>query len=81
MYIYYNNIDTFPQTNMGLTQLDISWNGFGNEGAKAVGEALKHNRSLELLDLSNNRIRANGAIILSSGLQNNNTLKILKVNL
>ena len=36
---------------MGLKILDLSWNGFGNEGAQAVGEALKFNGSLEELDI------------------------------
>ena len=46
----------YLQNNRGLVELDLSWNGFGNEGAAAIGEALKYNSSLEVLDLSNNRI-------------------------
>ena len=36
---------------MGLKILDLSWNGFGNEGAQAIGEALKFNGSLQELDI------------------------------
>ncbi len=31
-------------------------NGFANEGAKAMGHALRHNQCLEELDLTHNRI-------------------------
>ena len=34
-----------------LKVLDLAWNGFANEGAAAMGEALKSNSSLEVLDL------------------------------
>ena len=63
-----------------MKELNISWNGFGDEGAKMVGEALKFNSSLESLDLSNNRIGAKGVFALADGLGNNNTLKTLKVS-
>lgn len=35
-----------------MRKLDLSWNGFGTDGAKAIGEALKANSSLEELDVS-----------------------------
>lgn len=34
-----------------MAKVNLSWNGFGKEGAKAIGEALKMNSSLEELDL------------------------------
>ena len=39
------------QENSSLKAMDLSWNGFGNDGALAIGEALKENSSLIELDL------------------------------
>jgi hypothetical protein len=36
--------------------LNLSWNNIGNEGAKALFEALKVNQSLKKLDLEVNNI-------------------------
>jgi hypothetical protein len=38
--------------NAGLRKLDISWNGFAQDGAKAFFKALKENEVLEELDIS-----------------------------
>lgn len=64
---------------MGLKHLDLSWNGFGNEGALALGEALKFNNTLVHLNLNNNRITNEGVGMLSRGLEHNDTLQILQV--
>lgn len=64
---------------MGLKHLDLSWNGFGNEGALALGEALKFNTTLVHLNLNNNRITNEGVGMLSRGLEHNDTLQILQV--
>lgn len=64
---------------MTLKHLDLSWNGFGNEGALALGEALKFNNTLVYLDLSNNRIGDEGVGMLCRGLEANDTLRTLKV--
>lgn len=64
---------------MGLKRLDLSWNGFGNEGALALGEALKFNNTLVHLNLNNNRITNEGVGMLSRGLEHNDTLQILQV--
>lgn len=40
------------QQNGLLQVLNLSWNGFSLEGAKALGEALKVNSTLEQLDIS-----------------------------
>jgi len=66
------------RANCSLQTLDLSWNGFADEGAAAVGESLKENNTLIDLDLSNNRISTEGALALSKGIQINNTLKILR---
>lgn len=62
-----------------LRHLDLSWNGFSNEGAKALGDALKENSTLTVLDLSSNRINTIGADHLAKGLSQNESLKVLKV--
>ncbi|ELW72569.1 hypothetical protein TREES_T100012808 [Tupaia chinensis] len=60
--------------------LDISYNGFGDAGASAVGEALKTNNVLEELNMSCNRISAVGALSLGQGLRVNQTLRTLVVS-
>lgn len=64
---------------MGLKHLNLSWNGFGNEGALALGEALKFNNTLVHLNLNNNRITNEGVGLLCRGLEHNDTLQILQV--
>lgn len=66
--------------NTCLKHLDLSWNGFGNEGALALGEALKFNNTLVHLNLNNNRITNEGIGMLCRGLEHNDTLQILQVN-
>lgn len=65
--------------NGALKILNLSWNGIGNEGALALGEALKVNNMLVHLDISNNQINDKGAKKLCRGLEVNGKLKILKV--
>lgn len=65
--------------NVTLKHLDLSWNGFGNEGALALGEALKFNNTLVYLDLNNNRITNEGVGMLCKGLEANDTLRSLMV--
>lgn len=40
-----------PQANVFLKVLDVSYNGFGNSGAAALGEALRANNVLEELNV------------------------------
>ena len=54
-------------------------NGLGEVGAKAVGDLLKVNGTIEDLDLTSSRINDRGVIALTNGLIVNNTLKHLKV--
>lgn len=42
----------FPKDNITLKSLNVAWNGFGNDGALAMGEALKVNSTLLELDLT-----------------------------
>jgi len=53
--------------------------GLGQDGAEAMGRALKENRTLIELDISLNRINLEGALALSKGIKENDNLKILKV--
>lgn len=64
---------------MMLKHLDLSWNGFGNEGALALGEALKFNNTLVQLNLNNNRLTDEGVSMLCRGLEFNDTLRVLWV--
>ena len=64
---------------MMLKHLDLSWNGFGNEGALAMGEALKFNSTLVHLNLGNNRLTNEGVGMLCRGLEFNDTLRVLLV--
>lgn len=62
-----------------LKHLDLSWNGFGNEGALALGEALKFNNTLVQLNLNNNRLTDEGVSMLCRGLEFNDTVRVLWV--
>lgn len=64
---------------MTLKKLDVSMNGFGNEGALALGDALKLNSCLVYVDVSRNGITNEGASRISKGLENNECLQVLKV--
>lgn len=68
-----------PQVNMMVKHLDLSWNGFGNEGALAMGEALKFNSTLVYLNLNNNRLTNEGVAMMCKGLEFNDTLRVLLV--
>ncbi|VTJ77271.1 Hypothetical predicted protein [Marmota monax] len=67
------------QGNVTLMKLDVSMNGFGNEGALALGEVLRLNNHLTHLDVSGNDIGNEGVSRLSRGLESNEGLQVLKV--
>ena len=54
------------KANITVKTLDLSWNGFADEGAMAMGEALKTNNTLCSLDLRYNRISERGTLLLST---------------
>lgn len=64
---------------MTLKTLDLSMNGFGNEGAAALGDVLRLNSFLAHLDVSSNNIGSEGISKISKGLEVNESLKVLKV--
>lgn len=67
------------QENTGIREIDLAHNGFGYEGALAVGELLSKNTQLQRLDLSSNQINWNGAMFVAKGLAKNRTLEVLRV--
>lgn len=67
------------KNNCALKFLDVSWNGFSDDGAKSIGDALSANNTLTELDISSNRISIVGARWLAKGLAQNITLQILRV--
>ena len=66
--------------NTTLTDLDLSWNGIGDNGARSLSEALQVNTTLTDLDLSGNGIGASGAGFLSKALLMNATLSDLDLS-
>lgn len=74
MFVYF-------QRNEELRHLDLSWNGFGDEGAVAIGEALEENCTLLRLDMSNNRIAFDGCRALAKAIGVNTTLEHLAVSM
>ena len=57
--------------------MNISFNGFGNEGAAAIGDALRTNSTLTSLFMRSNHIHVAGTISLGRGLEPNDTLQHL----
>lgn len=62
-----------------MLRCNLSWNGFGNDGAEVLGKALTHNVILEELDLRCNRIGPQGFVNICFALKDNASLKRLKV--
>ena len=57
----------------------MSWNGFGYEGALALGKLIQFNKTLLEIDTSYNHINWNGATLIGEGLMCNKTLDTIKV--
>lgn len=64
---------------MSLKVAALGWNGFGLEGAVALGNCLEHNEELVYLDITNNRINHENLMFILRGLKKNSTLQYLKV--
>nr|XP_048305237.1 leucine-rich repeat-containing protein 74A isoform X3 [Myodes glareolus] len=67
------------ESNVTLKKLDVSMNGFGNEGALALGDVLRLNSCLVYIDISRNGITNEGASRISKGLEVNESLQVLKL--
>ena len=74
------NIDYSFQRNVGLRKLNLSWNGFGQDGCLALGQAMKENRTLKELDVASNRLTVTAVGGLMKGIQENDGLLILRVS-
>ncbi|KAH3839397.1 hypothetical protein DPMN_112827 [Dreissena polymorpha] len=69
----------FPQENINLEVLNLSWNGLYLQGATSISAALAKNQSLRELDISCNRLSEKCVASFLTGMRNNTTLKKLKV--
>ena len=58
--------------------INLSWNGFGESGAKEIALALKTS-TIKEMDLSNARINSDGFLALIKGLRANDDLVTLRV--
>ena len=68
------------QKNEELRQLNLSWNGFGDDGALAISKSLETNNFIDHLDLSSNRIGYDSCIGLAKALRCNTSLNVLSVS-
>ena len=68
------------QRNDSIVKINLGWNGFNIDGAKAMKEMLQKNQTLEELDLTSNRLNKDCLCFILEGLQNNSTLRCLRVN-
>ena len=60
--------------NTSLTKIYLNGNNIGDEGAKAIGEALKVNTSLTKIDLGGNNIGVEGGKAIGEALKVNTSL-------
>lgn len=60
--------------NSALEVLNLGWNGLGDEGMAALGEALAINTGLVELTLSSNSISGKGHVALAEGIKANTSL-------
>ena len=62
--------------NTSLTEINLGGNNIGDEGGKAIGEALKVNTSLTEINLGDNKIGDEGAKAIGEALKVNTSLTI-----
>ena len=60
-------------------KVNLSWNGFGVDGAKALGATLAENGVLERLNLAGNRMSDVAIMHIATGLSRNEGLLELNV--
>ena len=71
----------FFQENIRLLKVDLSWNGFGVDGAQALGGTLAENPVLERLNLAGNRMSDVAVMHIANGISRNEGLLELNVRL
>lgn len=71
----------YSQENVSLEEIDLSWNGLGAEGMKALTTSLGKNRVLKVLNIANCRVDFLNLPDLLTGLMNNEELVTLNVNI
>lgn len=67
--------------NKTISQLDLSHNRIGDQGACKLGKFLLHTQILTHLDLGDNNIHYKGSRFISQGLKQNKSLKVLSLYL
>jgi Ran GTPase-activating protein (RanGAP) involved in mRNA processing and transport len=78
--LYIESVFVFKE-NVSIKKLDLSWNGFSNDGCRLLSKVLIENRVLKDLDLSSNRITLEGVKYLCKGLlKNENLVKLQVIN-
>merc|ERR1711957_727890 len=65
---------------LGCTTLDLNSTSIGNDGAKALAQALRVNTNLAVLNLDGNDIGDDGAKALAQALRVNTNLTTLNLN-
>ena len=76
-----SNVETmgFAERMKGESSMKLSFKNIGDEGAKAIGEALKSNKTLTNLDVRHNKIQSEGAKAIGRALKSNKTLTSLNL--
>lgn len=64
---------------VGLQQLLLSYNPLGDQGAAALADAIKVNRTLRTLTLKNGNVKDAGLMAIGKALEENNTLQALSL--
>ena len=64
------------ESNKSIKSLNLYRNIFDVDGARALGNALKKNSTLEMIDIGHNRIRITGLSSIVQGILANATSKV-----
>ena len=66
--------------NVGIQKLLLNSTNIGDEGAKAISDMLKKNKTICVIQLSNNTMEYSGFASIAEALLENNTLRSLYLN-
>ena len=64
---------------MRLKHVDLSWNGFADDGGTALADAITQQESITELNISGNRLNGTAAFALAKALRTNEEIRTLKV--